>query len=689
MTRFRKHGAGLCDMVMAAGLAMAFSAVSALAAAPQTVSMTCRFDTPQFATGTNGYSIVTVGGCETHARAGYPRLPYRIVRLLLPPGSGVADVAVVPQENTAVLDGNWLLDFGRQPRPIGQPQSPSAAPDGPDPAVYGSTNPIPGSLAQLVSVQRMAGHDIAILRVFPLQYTPAAGRLEFTPVVRVDLTLSNRTDTAARIGPRSESLVRSLDRARVAAFVDNPAALSQYSVPQPLGGTGGGGSSSNAFNYLLVTRQSLLAAFQPLVDLKTADGLIVHTETMENITTNYPGVDLAEKLRNCIRYAYTNGGVEYVLLGGDIATVPRRGAYGYCAGADLSIPCDLYFACLDGTWNRNGGSRWGEPTDGDGGGDVDLLAEVYVGRAPVDTPEETAIFVAKTIAYETAGAARPFAAICAGETLDTFGAQGGDALDKLIPALSNGSFKVQWLDDRPHNYATWTNTDSIAALNGSPHLVIHQGHADETTVMRLSVTDLDALTNQTPFFFYSAGCRAGAFDDPIGPDCIGEELVKRNAAGAFGAILNSRNGWFDSLQEWRYSGEFQQAFLDQLLSQGNTTLGKAHQLAKQAMVGNVETSGDMPYRWCYFDLILFGDPHTPLFTPIVMEIGGASDHSNAGRVLQWNSLSNRLYSVERATDLASGFVCVGSNIVATPPMNTYTDSASVVKQSFYRVRANH
>ncbi len=65
------------------------------------------------------------------------------------------------------------------------------------------------------------------------------------------------------------------------------------------------------------------------------------------------------------------------------------------------MPADLYFACLDGSWNSNNDCAWGEPTDGEDGGDIDLFAEVYVGRAPVADFIELRNFVNKTVQYET------------------------------------------------------------------------------------------------------------------------------------------------------------------------------------------------------------------------------------------------------------------------------------------------
>ena len=137
-------------------------------------------------------------------------------------------------------------------------------------------------------------------------------------------------------------------------------------------------------------------------------------------------------------------------------------------------------------------------------------------------------------------------------------------------------------------------------------------------MMRLQPGDLGALTNEDLFLAYSVSCQAGRFDnDPMSPDSIAEELVKRPRHGAFAAIFNARVGWFDPRQVWRYSGEYQARFFDQLLDRGQTNLGKACQLSKQDLLGQVESTGVMPYRWCYFQINLLGDPHTPVRLPPV------------------------------------------------------------------------
>lgn len=68
----------------------------------------------------------------------------------------------------------------------------------------------------------------------------------------------------------------------------------------------------------------------------------------------------------------------------------------------------------------------------------------------------------------------------------------------------------------------------------------------------------------------------------------------------------------------------------------------------------------------------------------------ATTESTTGVVFSWASSSNKLYIVERATNLMNGFqTTLDSSIPATPPQNTYTDTtATVLGPYFYRIRVN-
>jgi hypothetical protein len=586
----------------------------------------------------------------------------------------------------------------------------------PDPAIYDSEVPYPATRAELVSVQYLAGHAIALVRAYPVQYVPLRGELLYTSRLAVEWTLVPESRSAESIvrPPRLNKL-----RERVATFVDNPELLSKRDAFTTMSN-----EKLAAVDYLLITRSNLTNAFQPLVDRKIQEGLVVQVTPFEFITNTVAGRDVPEKIRNYIRNVYQEMGVSFVLLGGDTETIPCRYAYakmGSLVPPNTTIPCDLYYACLDGTWNGNGNSLWGEATDGEGGGDVDLLAEVYVGRAPVDTAEETAVFVEKTLHYATQGHPRAFQLLFLAEFLQNFSTgptQGADMFEPLLPFFR--AYDITWLDDRPYTTPQWSTADALQALNNSPHLALYNGHGDVDMMMRMSSTEVGQLTNQWPFLVYSVGCNAGEFDnDRYSPDCIGEELVKRSAGGAFAAILNSREGWYDPTNAWKYSGEFQNQFFDHLVNRQQTNLGMANQLAKHDLAGLVETTGSfMTYRWCYYEINLLGDPHLAWYASGPGDILDAdADGMNnwqeyvagtssvdpvsvlnlslsvpatqdATPVLQWPSSPGRVYSVLEASDPAGVFTVLANNLAATPPTNTWMPPGDKMSMRFYRIQAH-
>jgi len=73
-----------------------------------------------------------------------------------------------------------------------------------------------------------------------------------------------------------------------------------------------------------------------------------------------------------------------------------------------------------------------------------------------------------------------------------------------------------------------------------------------------------------------------------------------------------------------------------------------------------------------------------------MEPQSAPDGSNVF-VFSWFSASNKLYIIERTAHLPDGFQTVlESGLIATPPINTYTDiTDTATGPYFYRIRVNH
>ena len=650
------------------------------------VEVTYDFDAPRVVR-QGEHAAVTLKGTRQLQVVGEPMLPVATARILLPPHGKVLGVTVERLGEARTPPGKWNVRFGRTPVPIGIKNHPSlalAAGDAPNPAVYGADAAYPASQAELTSVQRLCGYRIAIVRIYPVQYLPASGKLISWPRLKVTVSLGNGPE-----GAEAAAMLRPRGARRVAEFVDNPQAAAAYADLLRARA-----APTTAYDYLLVTRSALMADFAPLVSQKTAGGLAVKTETVENILASQPGVDDAEKLRNYIIYAYQNWGIQYVLLGGDVDTAPYREGYGSAGGEEDGLPCDLYFACLDGTWNSDGDALWGETTDGEAGGEVDLLGEVYVGRAPVDNAAEAARFVGKVTGYHANGTANPYEAAFVAEYLGLYygsiHAQGGDCLDYTEPNFA--LYSRTWLDDRPVNGATWGSSQCIAQLNAGPHLIAHCGHGSPLSTMRLTTSHIDSLTNTDLFLLNSVACDSGAFDYGSA-DCLAEEFIKRTDRGAFAVIMNSRYGWFNAYSEYMFSGEFLEAFYDRMLQHGDRSPGAALQLSKHEMVG---AATNMTYRWCYFELNLFGDPETAIKTPLAISSGSPLPVGYTGAAytfqmvaggstppLNWSIVAGALptgLDIAPATGLISGTPASTGLYAFTVGLDDATPAAPVTKE---------
>ena len=61
--------------------------------------------------------------------------------------------------------------------------------------------------------------------------------------------------------------------------------------------------------------------------------------------------------------------------------------------------------------------------------------------------------------------------------------------------------------------------------------------------------------------------------------------------------------------------------------------------------------------------------------------------SGSGIVIRWPSVADRVYALQAGSNMAEGFTLnLRTNILATPPVNVYTDAVGGVRTRSYRVR---
>jgi len=637
------------------------------------------------------YDRVVVSGLTNVGAPQEPLLPVRTVKFLVPAGQKLKDITVGWAKRRHVR-GSYFIEPASYP--VRLSNTASVSPVEPSAEIYNSNAAYPGKLYEIVTEQDMCGYKIVFVNLYPVEYFPASRQLYYYENLNLNVELESISQVSASSATRIRS--SAIDQKRVLNFVDNPDVLTTYSssaptLDAPLAIT----------DYLVITNDDLYnnstGTFK-ISDLithkQTTWSLTTAVETIEDIRLNYAGDDDQEKIRECIKDYYASNGTVYVLLIGDgdgsdtpgfpngetegAPIIPHRGLYGRVVAddgtyTDNSIPADMYYSNLATElgyedFDRDGDGIYGEANDGVGGGEVDMIAEVYIGRAAVDSYTELSNFIKKLIDYETTLPTDTYLkeAVFAGEDMLDGITYGSTYMEEIRTGSSNngyttaglagsGFFNMTTLYDNA--FISWPKADLINKLNSGTHILNHLGHADVNLFGKtISGVDADALTNSGEYFFgYTQGCYSGAFDNrttatssPLYStiDCVVEHFVAATN-GAFAFIANTRYGWYNPGGTNGASQRYQREFWDAVMNEGKVNLGKALADAKE---DNIGAAGNAAVRWCMFETTLLGDPHTPLLasflSPTDFSASSISFSGNSWIALRWkNSTRSELQSV--------------------------------------------
>lgn len=558
------------------------------------------------------------GTVQAGAAIGAPVMPMKSFRLLIPYGQEVTSITVKPCDEEDMA-GEYMVNPAQPPVRTGEK---AAAKTQPDPKYYESEDTFPYIPCENVSVQRKGGYTILFVNVFPAKYTPLKKKIQYYEAIKVEVETASKEELKKLGVTVHESRVdKDADTIKaISTYVDNGGAVGTYesegSDPAPPAAMGA--LDAGEYKYVIITSSAMQSSFQPLIQQKLLRAISARIVTTEYIYANYIGMepvaavrgDNADRIRQFIKDAYNIWGTRWVLLGGDTEIIPARLARvrePEPSTVSIDMATDVYYGCVDGPWNSDGDTNWGETNDGLNGGNVDILSEVYVGRAPVSSAVEAQNFINKTIQYENTKRINPKKALLAGEKMED-NVYGSDSCveirNECIPAV--------WSVTGRYDTASyeWTPAEMKADMNGSPHIINHVGHSNDVWNARLFNSDVEALTNQFPYFMYSQGCDAGAFD--WRDVCIAEKHVISQKA-AFGVIMNTRYGWYNpEPNDPQFSHYFALSFWDMVLNAHVPRMGEANQLAKEYLAFLLTSDPNkIVYRYIYLELTLFGDPETP------------------------------------------------------------------------------
>lgn len=594
----------IIGILFAAVLCFLFTVAPIAMASDETITIQYTFERPDIRDVTiDGvvYQRVIMPAAPNSGDAGYPLLPARGAGILLPPDAQVTHIEVIPGDRVFLGDGYTII-------PAGQPYKLSAGPDAlqpliPDPAVYASATPFPGVVFEQIGTHGFRGYRILTLKLQPVEYVPASGELYYFR----DLTVIVQTTDADNISPLFRGLPA--DELDMRNKVDNPDVIDQYNRA--------GKIPAENYELLILTTSSLAPSFQPLKDYHDTTGIPTEIRTITDVGGSAP-----DQVRDYIRERYINDGIQYVLIGADDDLIPAKDLYveswsGGGAEIEYEMPGDLYFACLDGPYDYDGDGQWGEPNDGEDGGDVDLVAEVYVGRAAVGNTTEADRFVNKTMQYLTTGDAYLQNVLMVGEHLGFGGVSeyAGTMMDQMVDGSSADGYttvgipadqySIDYLYDRDWSGNDWPATEFHARVNNGLHIINHLGHGSTNWAFKMTTSEIhSAFSNNNHCFLYSQACYSGQFD---GVDGWAENMNIKTDYGGFAVIMNARYGWGTGYSTDGPSQRFDRKFWDAVfnLSEGKPELGRANHDSKE---DNLYRINEDCMRWCYYELTLFGDP---------------------------------------------------------------------------------
>ncbi|MCK4353480.1 choice-of-anchor D domain-containing protein [candidate division WOR-3 bacterium] len=557
-----------------------------------------------------GYDFITLSGCGHTNRIGEPMLPYINVSALIPPSATAKEVKIVSIES-AEVHGTYKLFPAQPPRPISA-ETPLKFVK-PKPEIYSLPIPYPKEKISNLHTGSMAGFRLASLDIYPVQYIPGEGTIRLFTRITFSLHYDEHSTQVKAIYKKKMDLFKETVR----KMIINPGDIDIFSPPL-LSHKGSKLLPADIVDYVIITPSTYESYFQKLVDWKEKKGLKkAKVVTTDWIYPNYTGIDNQEDIREFIKDADTTWGTSYFLLGGDTYVVPYRGCFGevdtnfYPAPPyviDSFIPCDLYFSDLDGNWDADGDGVYGEFIAQWSSSDdsVDMYPDVFIGRAPIENVGECTTFVEKVLRYEK----NPSLTYQEGLLLPAeilWPGYPGDIVNDSIANLAPSSYQKSKLYETSGNLSDVAVMDSINSGFGFVHFAAHGGWSlISTGATYISNSEADNAANMNKLCVCNAiCCWVGAMDY----DCIVERFMNDPDGGSVAWIGNSRYGWGSGvLPAWSERIDIKMFY--RLWHQGDYNIGKNLGNAKSAFI----PGADQVWKWCIYDLNLFGCPEMPVWT---------------------------------------------------------------------------
>ncbi len=360
------------------------------------------------------YHKVTMNETQVMDLPRVPLLPIKLLKILLPQNATLTSINVTYEENTSLGNGFNVILGSEQTDFNSSQQNQSNEYN------FNTSLPYPTELFNYFGIQGFRGYKILLLNLYPVRYINDTGEIYYYK----NMTVTIKTEDSGSAHPFFRDL--SKDKTRIIQTLDINEGFANYTAYNESICNSSLVPTDEEYDMVIITtkdfesgnsnpekggRESL--TFQDLAYFKNneADPIvktaIIYVEDILNCEEyHWDGCwgdgkdeelfnDTACHIRNFIKDAYSNWGIEYVLLGGDADIIPDRQLwFNWWDGGSVKedeTSSDLYYACLDGNYNNNANEYWGERTS-DGDFKPNNLWEPYGGGAWFATAQSSYLF---------------------------------------------------------------------------------------------------------------------------------------------------------------------------------------------------------------------------------------------------------------------------------------------------------
>lgn len=361
----------------------------------------------------------------------------------------------------------------------------------------------------------------------------------------------------------------------------------------------------DVYDMVIICPSKFSSELQRLVNHKNSVGVNTTIKTVEDIYSEYSGVDKPQEIKYFIKDARETWGIDYVLLVGGVDSIlygkPKDDANQ--GTADWNVPVrytnlressglydpgyisDLYYADIydsEGNfseWDSNGDGIFAKWYGLAGRDSFDHYPDVYVGRLPCRSINEVKITVSRIINYESGLAGSWYnKMICvAGDSHDDVGTnyiEGEVVTDYILENYMSEFTPVKvYASNKGTSGLTPVAKDIKKAINGGAGHLLFDGHGNPSTWDTHWVGDFDSWAGGINIFDFPlifngkklpvtvvGGCHNSQFNvsllvtlfnlethmwtygSPV-PECFGWWLTRKVGGGSIATMANTGLGY--------------------------------------------------------------------------------------------------------------------------------------------------